>query len=212
VLLVLAHSATVKNLQYRVRRPPSYRNAGIGRTSIPEAAQLPLMTPFSLRVLRARHPFLLYIPLNPPLPRLARRLSRRSPPSPPFATHSKVVPRRTTHLHFLRWIILPCHSIARTHHWDTHHRHYVEDRKTQVRPILGHLHLVPVRVNSRIAQRVPRDMYLAALDTHILVLSFIAQTLGAITGMALTFRHPRLPFHPFQTCSRDFHKVKVRRC
>lgn len=207
----MGHSVTVKNLQCRVRQPPSYRNAEIDRTSIPEATQLPLMTPFSLRVLRARHPFLLYIPLNPPSPRPAHRLSPRSPPSPPFATHSKVVQRQMTHLRFLRWITLPCHSIAQTHHWGTHHRHYAEDRRTQAHPILDHLHLVPARVNSRTARRVPGDMYLAALDTHILVLSSTAQTPEATTGMALTFRHPRLPSPPCQTCSRDSHKVKVQR-
>ena len=205
--LVLVHLDTVRNLQYRLRRPPLYRN---GRTSIPEATRLPRMTQFSLRVLRARHPFLLYIHLNPLLPQLLHRLSPRSPHSPPFATHSKVATRQTTLLRFLHWITLPYRSIARPHHWDTQHRHCAEGRRTQVRPILGHLHLVPARVNSRTAQRVPKVMSLAALDTHTPALSFTAQTPGAITDTASTFRHPRLPFRPFQTCSRDFHEVKVR--
>jgi hypothetical protein len=169
------------------------------------------MTPFSLRVLHARHPFLSYIPLNPPSPRQTHRLSPRNPPLPPFATLSKAVQRQTTHLHFLLWTTLPYHSIVRPRHWDTHHRHYAEGQRTQVRPILGHLHLVPARVNCRTAQRVPRDMYLADLDTHFLVLSFTAQTPGVITVMASTSRHPHLPFHPCQTCSPDFHEVRVRR-
>lgn len=168
------------------------------------------MTPFSLRVLRARHPFLSYIPLNPPSPRQTHRLSPRSPPLPPFATPSKAVQRQTTHLRFLRWTTLPCHSIVRTRHWDTHHRHYAEGRRTQVRPILGHPRPVRARVNCRTAQRVPRDMFLDALDTHFLVLSFTARTPGVITGMASTFRHPHLPFHPYQTCSPDSHEVRVR--
>jgi hypothetical protein len=167
------------------------------------------MTLFSLRVLRVRHPFLSYIPLNPPSPRQTHRLSPRSPPLPPFATPSKAAQRQTTHLRFLRWTTLPCHTIVRTRHWDTHHRHYAEDQRIQVRRILDHLHLVPARVNCRTAQRVPRDMYLAALDTHFLVLSFTARIPGVITGMASTFHHPHLPFRPYQTCSPDFHEVRV---
>jgi hypothetical protein len=54
-------------------------------------------------------------------------------------------------------------------------------------------------------------MYLAALDTHFLVLSFTPQTPGVTTGMASTFRHPHLPFHPYQTCSPGSHEVRVRR-
>lgn len=169
------------------------------------------MTPFSLRVLRARHPFLSYIPLNPPSPRQTHRLSPKSPPLRLFATPSKAEQRQTTHLRFLRWTTPPCHSIARTRHWDTHHKHYAEGQKTQVRPILGHLHLVPARVNCRAARRVPKDMYLAAPDTHFLVQSFTAQTQGVITGMDSTFRHPHLPFHPYQTCSPGSHEVRVRR-
>lgn len=163
------------------------------------------MTPFSLRVLRARQPFLSYIPLNPPSPHQTHRLSPRSPPLPPFATPSKVAQRQTTRLRFLRWT-----TIVRTRHWDTHHRHYAEGQRTQVRPIPGQLRLVPARVNCRTAQRVPRDMYLAALDTRSLVLSFTAQTPGVITGMASTLHHPHPPFHPCQTCSPDFHEVRVR--
>jgi hypothetical protein len=164
------------------------------------------MTPFSLRVLRARHPFLSYIRLSPPSPRQTHLLSPRSPPLPPFATPSKVAQRQTTHLRFLRWT-----TIVRTRRWDTHHRHCAEGQRTQVRPILGHLHLAPAMVNCRTAQRVPRVMHVAALDTHFLVLSFTAQTPGVITGMASTFRHPHLPFRPCQTCSPDFHEVRVRR-
>ena len=46
----------------------TFRTAKIDSTSIPKATQLPLMTPFSLRILHARQLFLSYIPLNPPSP------------------------------------------------------------------------------------------------------------------------------------------------